>query len=317
MKKRVLITQHIPEEGILLLKSKFDLVYHDVRTPLHQQDLLESCPDADGVLSLLSDRISSDFISRLPSLKVISNYAVGVNNIDLAEAKKRGIFVCNTPDVLTQATADLALGLLLAVARRLIPADRFCRNKEFKGWASDLFTGFGFQGKQCGIIGMGKIGTAFAERVKGLGMTVVYHNRKPSDKKENTFFYSPLDELIRTSDVVSLHTPLTPDTRHILNRERLFQLKPGSILINTGRGELIDEQALADLLKSKRIFGAGLDVFEQEPLICPDLLSLENVVLAPHIGSAALETRIEMARLAAGAICDVLEGKTPGNQVII
>ncbi|MCA0446523.1 MAG: D-glycerate dehydrogenase [Bacteroidetes bacterium] len=317
MKKRVLITQHIPEEGIRLLENQFDLVYHDVRTPLPSSELLESCPDAAGVLCLLSDRISQDFISRLPSLKVISNYAVGINNIDLQAAKNRGVIVCNTPDVLTQATADLALGLLLAVARKLLPADRYCRNREFKGWASDLFAGFGFQGKQCGIIGMGKIGTAFAGRVKALGMTVVYHNRKIAESPEKSFSFSSLDDLIKNSDVISLHTPLTPETRHILSRERLLQMKKGSILINTGRGELIDEQALAEVLKSGHLYGAGLDVFENEPIIHPDLLTLDNVVLAPHIGSATLETRNEMAILAATAIIEVMQGLTPGNRVVI
>lgn len=315
MKKRVLITQHIPEEGIRLLENQFDLVYHDVRMPLPPDFLLKSCEDAVGVLCLLSDQISENFISRLPNLKVISNYAVGINNIDLAAAKSRRITVCNTPDVLTQATADLALALLLATARQLIPADRYCRKREFKGWASDLFAGFGFQGKQCGIIGMGKIGTAFAERVKALGMRVVYHNRKLMEITDLSFSYSSLEDLIQNSDVISLHTPLTPETRHILSRDRLVKMKAGSILINTGRGELIDEQALVDVLKSGHLFGAGLDVFEKEPLIHPDLLTLDNVVLAPHIGSATRETRKEMAILAASAIIKVMNGDSPGNRV--
>lgn len=315
MKKRVLITQHIPETGIRLLEKQFDLVYHDVRQPVQTERLISSCPDADALLCLLSDKITSDFISRLPDLKVIANYAVGINNIDLQTAKNRKILVCNTPDVLTHTTADLALGLLLAVTRQLIPADQFCRRGEFKGWASDLFAGFGLQGKQCGIIGMGKIGTAFAERVKVLGMKVVYSNRNVSGSADSAFTFVSLDELIQTSDVVSIHAPLTTETRGIMNLERFLAMKPGSVFINTGRGELVDEGALVQVLKTGHLFGAGLDVFEREPEIHQDLLSLNNVVLAPHIGSATIETREKMAIMAAQAICDVLNGLTPPNLV--
>lgn len=317
MKKRVLITQHIPEAGIRLLENQFDLVYHDVRQPIQPERLISSCPDAAGMLCLLSDRITSDFISKLPNLKVIANYAVGTNNIDLQAAKNRGILVCNTPDVLTQATADLALGLLLAVSRHLLPADRFCRNGEFKGWASDLFAGFGLQGKQCGIIGMGKIGTAFAERVKVLGMKVVYSNRKKSSSADPEFTLVSLDDLIQTSDVVSIHAPLTPETRGIMTLQRFLAMKPGSIFLNTGRGELVDEQALVQVLKSGHLFGAGLDVYEKEPEIHRDLPQLDNVVLAPHIGSATKETRENMAIMAANAICDGLNGLIPQNRVTI
>lgn len=317
MKKQVLITQHIPEAGVSLLTGQFEVVYLNDRTPRPASVLAASCPDASAILSLLSDRIDGALMDRFPRLELISNYAAGVNNIDIKAAAARGILVCNTPDVLTEATADLALALLLAAARKIIPADRFCREGNFNGWASDLFCGFGFTGKQMGIIGMGKIGLAFARRAESLGMSVVYSNRTPNPLAPPNYRLTDLESLIKESDVVSLHTPLTPETRGMMNAARFASMKAGSIFLNTGRGELHDEEALVTALASGKLFAAGLDVFEKEPGIHPGLLASGKVVLTPHIGSATVETRNAMAQLAAQAVSDCLNGKIPQNRVIV
>ena len=313
MKQRVLITQTIPEIALTRLSEFFDITYRNETQPLSESDLINTAQGHFGILCFLSDKITSTVIHSLPELKIITNYAVGTNNIDLEAARKCSILVSNTPDVLTNASADLALALLLSVGRRIIESDQFCREGKFSGWESTLFLGYEFSGKKCGIIGMGRIGSAFAKRAEALGMEIFYFNR---NKVENTTArYCPLEELLSTCHVISLHLPLTAATRQILDAEKLKLLRHDTIVINTGRGELIDENALVELLKSNRIFGAGLDVFEREPHIHSDLLKMQNVVLTPHIGSATTETRNNMALLAANSIIAAFQNKPFSNQV--
>lgn len=313
MKQRVLITQTIPEIALNRLSEFFEITYHNDKQPLSEADLIRSAKGHFGILCFLSDKISSNVIQSLPGLKIIANYAVGTNNIDLEAAAKNSVLVSNTPDVLTNASADLALALLLSVGRRIIESDRFCREGKFTGWESTLFLGYEFSGKKCGIIGMGRIGSAFARRAEALGMEIFYFNRNIVDGSNAR--YCLLDNLLSTCHVVSLHLPLTASTRQILDTRKLNLLRNDAILINTGRGELIDENALAQMLKSNRIYGAGLDVFEREPHIHPDLLQLNNVVLTPHIGSATTETRNNMALLAANSIIAAYHSIPFGNQV--
>jgi len=313
MKQRVLITQIIPEIALARLSEFFDVTYRNETQPLSESDLINAAQGHFGILCFLSDKITSTVIHSLPELKVIANYAVGTNNIDLDAARKCNILVSNTPDVLTNASADLALALLLSVGRRIIESDQFCREGKFSGWESTLFLGYEFSGKKCGIIGMGRIGTAFAKRAEALGMEILYFNR---NKVENTKAkYCPLEELLSTCHVISLHLPLTSTTKQILDAKKLNLLRHDTIIINTGRGELIDENALVELLKSNRIFGAGLDVFEREPHIHSELKKMKNVVLTPHIGSATTETRNNMALLAANSIIAAFQNRPFSNQV--
>ncbi len=313
MKQRVLITQTIPEIALNRLSEFFDVTYHNKTHPLSETELISAAQQHFGILCFLSDKITSTVIQSLPHLKIIANYAVGTNNIDLEAAKKYSVLVSNTPDVLTNASADLALALLLSVGRRIVESDQFCRDGKFSGWESTLFLGYEFSGKKCGIIGMGRIGTAFAKRAEALGLEIFYCNR---NKVENTTAkYCSLDELLSNCHVISIHLPLSSSTKQILNSTKLNLLRNDAILINTGRGDLIDENALVELLKSSRIYGAGLDVFEREPHIHSDLLKLKNVVLTPHIGSATTETRNNMALLAANSIIAAFQSKPFANQV--
>jgi len=270
-------------------------------------------------VTLLSDKIDAEVFESLPKLKVIANYAVGYNNIDIDEARKRGIRVTNTPEVLTDATADLTLSLMLAVSRRIVEADRFVREHRFVGWKPDLFTGPSLSGKTLGIIGLGRIGKAVAERAKAFGMNIVYCNRKPllpSEEEKFNVRYLSLEELLRSSDFISLHVPLTRETYHLLNEKRLSMIKTGAVLINTARGPIVNEAALIESLRSGRLAAAGLDVYEEEPEVPQELIDLGNVVLLPHIGSATKEARTEMAIMVGRNVAAVLEGKEPPNPVV-
>jgi glyoxylate reductase len=249
-----------------------------------------------------------------PALKVVSNYAVGVNNIDVAEAGRRGIRVCNTPDVLTQATADLGFALLLAAARKFSEAERALRAGEFTGWDPWGFLGVPVYGGTIGIVGMGKIGSAVAARAAGFGMRILYHNRRPlSPERERVLRAESrgLDELLAESDFVVLCVPLTAETRRLIGGERLGKMKPTSVLVNVSRGEVVDEGALAKALAGGTIFAAGLDVYEREPDVHPDLLAAPSAVLLPHVGSATTETRERMGRLATENMLAVLAGVEP------
>ena len=314
----VLITRKIPDAGIKLLREKgYKLIINDQDRPLTRDELKSMIRDCDGIISLLSDTINKEIMDAAPNLKVIANYAVGYNNIDIDYATHRGIRVTNTPDVLTPATADLAWALLMAVSKRIVEADAFVRARKFKGWAPELFLGYDVTGQTLGIIGAGRIGQAVGRRAKGFEMTLLYYSKsqKPDFETETGARWVPLDELLASSDFVSLHCPLTEETYHLLDEQRLKSMKKGSILINTARGPVVDEKALVQVLKHGPLAGAGLDVYEHEPQVHPELLKMKNVVLLPHIGSATTETRNEMARMVARNIIAVLEQGKPVNPV--
>ncbi|ANQ53826.1 glyoxylate reductase [Thermosipho affectus] len=313
---KVFITYKIPEKGIKLLKEKFHVDVYEGKNFLTKGEMLERVKDADAVITQLRDPIDREFIDAGKKLKIIANYAVGYNNIDVEYAKEKGIFVTNTPDVLTEATADIAWALILAVARKIIPADKFVREGKFEGWKPHLFLGYEIYGKTLGIIGMGRIGKAVARRALGFGMNVIYHNRKKveDDYKYNAK-YVDLETLLKESDFISINAPLTKETYHLLDSEKLSLLKPTAIIVNTARGPIVDEKVLYDLLKDGKIAGAGFDVYENEPKITKGLEKLNNVVLLPHIGSATFQTREKMAIMVAENVIDALEGRIPKNLV--
>ncbi len=310
MKKKVLLTHPLFEEVHRKLSSNFDLEI-GIKD---RQDLLKKIEDKEGLLCFLKDRIDREVIERGRKLRIIANYAVGYDNIDVEAARERGIVVTNTPDLLTDATADLTWALILAVSRRVVQAHMFTVAGKFKGWEARLFLGKELRGKRLGIVGMGRIGRAVARRARGFSMEVVYHSRRNLEtwrEAELCARYLPLDELLQTSDIVTLHIPLTAETENLINRDRIHKLKKGAILINTARGAVIDEEALIERLKDGSLFGAGLDVYRGEPRINPEFFKLDNVVLLPHIGSATEEARLAMAHLAADNIIAVLSGKEP------
>jgi glyoxylate reductase len=281
--------------------------------------------NVDALVCLLLDRIDAAVLARAPRLRVVANCAVGIDNIDLAAATAAGVCVTNTPDVLTEATAELAFTLLLAVARRLGEGERLVRSGAWTGWALDQLIGIGLTGKTLGIIGLGRIGKAMARRALGFGMHVIYADvdgHADGDSASIGSIPGPalrgplsIDQVFATADAVSLHCPLTPETRHLVNARRLALMKPRAILVNTARGGCVDEAALADALTRRRLFGAGLDVYAREPAVEPRLLGCPGLVLAPHIGSATSETRAAMAQLCADAVISVLRGHRPSNLV--
>ena len=309
---KVYITREIPDAAIKLLKDKgYNVVVYHYDSPVSLKEFSGHVKDADAIISLLSDRIDAQLIDNMKNCKIIANYAVGYNNIDIEYAKKKNIIVTNTPDALTDSTADLTLALVLACARRIIEAEKFIRNGEFKGWKPKLFLGIELKNKVFGILGGGRIGTAVAVRAKAFGANIVYFSRSKSSQIEESTGAkkTSLDTLLKTADFISIHLPLTEKTYHLLNKEKLSLIKKTSIFINTARGEVVDEKTLIKLLKQKKIGGAGFDVFENEPYINPELLKLENVVALPHIGSATFEARTQMAILAAENVISVLSGK--------
>jgi glyoxylate reductase len=279
--------------------------------------LMDKIRDRRAVLSMLTDRMDAEVMDRAPGLKVIANYAVGYNNIDIEAAAKRGIFVTNTPDVLTDATADHAWALLMAVSRRIVEADRYMREGRFKAWSPFLLLGKDFAGKTLGIIGAGRIGTAVAMRSSGFNMKILYADESANAELERRFHAERTDlkTLLSRSDYVSLHVPLTEKTRGLIGQKELSLMKPAAFLINTSRGPVINEKDLVRALKDQRIAGAGLDVYENEPAMSEGLAQLENVVLTPHIASGTVETRDRMAVMAAENIIAVLDGKIPLNLV--
>jgi len=268
---------------------------------------------ADALICLLLDRIDAAVLDRAPALRVIANCAVGVDNVDVAAASARGIAVTNTPDVLTVATAELAFALMLAAARRICEGDRLVRSRAWSGWALDQLLGVQLAGKQLGIVGFGRIGQALARRALGFEMRVVYAD--PAIAAAAPARRVSLDELFATSDVVSLHCPLTPETVRLVNAARLGAMKPAAILVNTARGGCIDEPALIEALEAGRICGAALDVYSGEPALDPRLLACPRLTLAPHIGSATTEARTQMAQLCADAVIAMLSGRRPPNLV--
>jgi len=318
-KPRVFITRRIPEEGIRIVAEHCETEVSDFDGVLPHKTLLDRVRGKDGILCLLTDNIDREVMDAAgPGLRVVANYAVGYNNIDVVEATRRGIMVTNTPGVLTETTADLTWALLMSVARRIVEADRFVREGKFRGWEPMLFLGTDVHGATLGIVGLGRIGQAMARRAQGFAMKVLYYDtrRAPQDVEEALrMMFSPLEELLRHSDFVTIHTPLTPETHHLIGERELRMMKREAYLINTARGPIVDEKALVRALKEGWIRGAALDVFEREPEIEPELLTLDNVVLTPHIGSASFSTRTRMAIMAAENLVKALQGEIPPNLV--
>ena len=311
---KVYVTRRIPEPGISLLEQYFDVVVRDAKGPIGKKELLDNVAAIDGLLCLLTDPVDADVIAAAPELVCISNYAVGYNNIDVKAATQRGIVVTNTPGVLTETTADFAFCLLMAAARRIVEADGFLRAGKFTGWDPMLMLGADVHGKALGIVGFGKIGRALAMRARGFSMKVLYHDSVMADGADEAppgATFSSLEDIFKQCDFVSLHIPLTAETRHLVGSEQLRMMKRTAILINTSRGPVVDEQALAEALRDGTIAAAGLDVFEDEPQVNPLLASLPNVVLAPHIASASSETGSLMAKLAAENMIAALTGQRP------
>jgi len=318
---KVFITREIPSVAVKLLKESRiveQVVVYKKDQPIPQKELLKNIKDVDAVISFLTNKFDRLVIDQMPKCKIIANYAVGFNNIDIEYAKKKNIIVTNTPDVLTDSTADLAVALALACSRRIINAEKFMRAGKFKGWKPKLFIGMELRNKIFGIIGAGRIGTAVAQRVYPFGAKIIYFSNNINhmlEKKTNAKRVS-LNGLLKKSDFVSIHLPLTNKTYHFLDKEKLKLLKKSCILINTARGEIVDEKELIKILKTHKIFAAGLDVFENESQINHELLKLDNAVLLPHIGSATIEARTKMALLAAKNVIAVLTGRkalTPVN----
>lgn len=315
---RVFVTRRIPEEARRRLCDQVATAFWESDDPVPREVLAREIPRVTGLYSLLTDSIDAELLDRAPSLRIISNMAVGYDNIDVAAATRRGIMVTNTPGVLTETTADLAFALILATARRLVEAADFLRAGRWETWRPLELTGQDLYGATLGIIGLGRIGAAVARRARGFDMRVLYHNRRPNPGQAEPVAaeYCSLDDLLARADFVSLHCPLTPATRGMIGDRELGLMKPTAVLVNTARGAVVDEAALFRALQNGQIWAAGLDVFGREP-VDPrhPLLSLPNVVALPHIGSASIATRTRMAAIAAENLLAGLEGRCPPNLV--
>lgn len=322
MTERIFVTRQIPGNGIKRLQESFDVDVWEPEQPPTKAEIVSRAKGCYGLITLLSDRIDKNVISALPSLKIIAQYAVGYDNIDLAEATRRRVVVTNTPDVLTEATADLTWTLLMSAARRVTEADRYVREGRWQfAWGPELLLGADVFGKTLGIIGMGRIGSAVARRAKGFGMRILYNSRSITDSTrsvEDTLgaTRSELKAILRESDFITIHVPLTNETRNLISRDELRLMKPTAVLVNTSRGAVVNEQALYESLSRKEIFAAGLDVFEIEPTPRTNpLLSLDNAILLPHIGSATTSARSKMGEMCAENILDLRRGERPANIV--
>ena len=297
---RVLLTRRIPSSAFSRIEAAHEVDLNDGPSPMPAEEIAARLPGKQALICQLTENITADVITAGPDLRIIANVAAGFDNIDVAAAKARRIVVTNTPDVLTEATAEFTWGLILAVARRIVEGDRLVRQNGWRGWALDFMLGSELTGKQLGIIGRGRIGRAVAAKAPAFGMTAVFARHDMS-----------LDQLLVTSDVVSLHLPGGRATCHLIDRKALARMKRPALLVNTSRGTVVDEEALAWALNERLIAGAALDVYEREPAVHPDLLSFDNVVLAPHLGSATRETRTAMAQLAVENVLAVLAGEPP------
>ena len=319
MAARIVVTRRIPDPAIDLLRGAGDVWVSPVDRPLSTEELHKAVSDADAVVTLLHDRVDDAFLDAAgPRLQIVANVAVGYDNVDVPACAERGVVVSNTPGVLTEATADIAFALILMATRRLGEGERLIRSGTPWSWSMFFMLGTGLQGKTLGIIGLGKIGRATARRAGAFGMDVVYAGRRraPAEiEAEVGARLLPLEELLATADVVSLHCPLSAETRHLIDAEALGRMKPSAFIVNTTRGPVVDEAALAEAVRAGTIAGAGLDVFEREPEVHPALLELENVVLIPHLGSATVETRTAMGVLAAENVVAVLGGGAPVTPV--
>ncbi|DAC72571.1 MAG TPA: D-glycerate dehydrogenase [Thermoplasmata archaeon] len=314
---KVFVTRKIPQSGLDLLKKEFTLTVNPHDRVLTKEELIKGIKGKDGLLCLLTDPIDSDVINAEPNLKMIASYAVGYDNIDITAATKRGIPVSNTPGVLTETTAELAWALLFSVARCIVKGDTFTRKGSFKGWAPLLMLGQDVTNKTLGIIGTGRIGTAFALKSIGFHMKILYTDEQRNKELEQMLGAKkvPLSQLLKESDFASIHVPLSKATYHLIDERELRMMKKTAILINTARGPIINEKALIKALKEQWIFGAGLDVYEKEPEISKELKHLDNVVLQPHTGSGTIETRTKMALMAAENMIKGLKGQIPPNCV--
>lgn len=320
--KRVFVTRRIPEAGLALLRAR-----KDVRMTLFPKDraisrteLLKGVKGTDALLCLLTEKIDKGVLDAAgPQLKLVSNFAVGFDNVDVPACAARGVMVTNTPGVLTDAVAEHAFALMMAICRRVPESERFLRAGKYKGWGPLMLLGMELKGKTLGVLGLGRIGAGVAHRAaKGMGMKIMYYDVRRNEQFEKDYgaTFGSVEAVMAASDVVSVHVPLLPTTRHLIDARKLALMKKSAYLINTSRGPIVDEKALVAVLKKKRIAGAALDVFENEPALAPGLAKLENVVLTPHTASATNEARDAMARLAAQAVLDVFDGKTPQYVVL-
>ncbi|NHJ01073.1 MAG: D-glycerate dehydrogenase [Candidatus Heimdallarchaeota archaeon] len=317
MSPLVILTHKIPEIGLNLLKNEMNVIILDEKEDINTQ-LRKFMPQTEYLISLLSVNVTKELINLGTKLKGIANYAVGYNNIDINAAREKNVLVTNTPDVLTDATADLVWALILGVTRKIIEADKVCRKNAFPGWLPEYHLGFEVTGKTIGIVGMGRIGAAVAQRAKGFDMKVIYHSRSRKWSLEENYgyeYYEELHPLLKNSDIVSLNLPYTNETHHLISKTEFEIMKPTSYLINTARGKIVNESDLVQALKRNLIAGAGLDVFYNEPDIPEALRSLKNVILTPHIGSATFQARDAMSKMVADNIIAIEHGLTPPNLI--
>ena len=316
-KKKVFVTRRIPQPGLDLLKD-FDMTMNPEDRVLTKQELIAGGKGRDAVLCLLTDPIDAEIMDALPTVRIFANYAVGFNNIDVEAATKRKVAITNTPGVLTDTTADFAWTLLMAAARRLVEADKYCRAGKYEGWGPMLFLGHDIHHKTLGIVGMGRIGQAVARRAHGFEMKILYTDElrlPPEKERELKATFVSLEQLLKESDFVSLHVPLMASTKHLIGKKQLELMKKTAVLVNTSRGPVVDEKALVEALKNKTIFAAGLDVYEDEPKLAPGLAELDHVTIPPHIASASIDTRSKMATMAASNIIAFFKGEKPPNIV--
>jgi glyoxylate reductase len=315
---KVYVTRRIPKPGLSLLRSFTTVKVWDQEVPPPRDVLLQEVREVDGLLSLLTDTIDAELMDAAPCLKVVSNYAIGYDNVDVHAATERGIMVCHTPGVLTDTTADFAFTLLACVARRVVEAARYVQDGRWKTWEPMLCLGYDLHRATLGLIGLGRIGGAVAKRATGFEMRVLYYDvdRRPSLEKELGLIYADLETVLRKSDLISVHTPLTSETYHMIGAEQFKMMKSTAILVNTSRGQVVDQQALYEALVLGEIAGAGLDVTDPEPIPADDpLLKLEKCVVVPHIASASVATRTLMATIAAENLIAALQGRMPRNPV--
>ena len=322
LKKQVFVTRKLPEEGLKIIKDHFNAKIWPSEQPPTKEEIIQNGEQCDGLVTLLSDPIDRDVIDHLPKLKVIAQYAVGYDNIDVKYATENGIIVTNTPGVLTETTADLTWALIMATARRVTEADRYVRDGKWKvAWGPELLLGTDIYGATLGIIGMGRIGSSVAKRAAGFDMKILFYNRSVNEftkevEKITNAQSVDLDTLLKNSDIITLHVPLNEKTHHMIGKREVSLMKQGAILINTSRGPVVDENALHESLASGHLGGAGLDVFDEEPTKSTNpLLRYPNVVVAPHIGSASTKTRATMAKMCAENLITGLASKTPPNIV--
>jgi glyoxylate reductase len=311
----VLMTRRLPEPAMDRIAERCDVTLHEGEFAMPRDELLKAVGGKVGAVTLLTDKVDDEFLDAAgPQLVIVANYAVGFDNIDVAACTRRGVMTSNTPEVLTETTADTAWALMMSAARRVPEGDRFLRSRTPWVWGPMMMLGQDLHHKTLGVVGFGRIGQAVARRGKGFGMRVIYHDvYRPSPEVEQELGaeFRDLDDLLAQADFISLHVNLTPETRHMMNAERLGKMKPTAVLVNTSRGPVIDEAALAKALRDGVIFAAGLDVFEKEPDVHPDLLELENAVVIPHLGSATVDTRIAMGMVAADNLIAALDGTKP------